>query len=58
MWFLRGCKISVQSLLASSVSAEKLGVILICLPLYITWSFLLATLNILSFFYRFCVLII
>jgi hypothetical protein len=39
---------SVQDLLAFRVSVEKSGVILIGLPLYVTWSFPLTALNILS----------
>ena len=58
MWFFRGCKISVEALLAFSVSVEKSGVILIGLPLYITWPFSLVAFNILSLFGRLCVLII
>jgi hypothetical protein len=54
----RGSKIPVQALLALRVSVEKLGIILIGLPLYVTCHFSLAAFNIPSFFRRFCVLII
>jgi hypothetical protein len=46
-FFFRGCKIPVQDVLASRVSVEKSGIILIGLPLYVTWPFSLATFNIL-----------
>jgi hypothetical protein len=36
LWIFRYCKISVEAHLAFRVSVEKLGVILIGLPLYIT----------------------
>ena len=39
-------RISIQVLLAFRVSMEKSGVILIVLPLYVTWPFSLAALNI------------
>ena len=45
-------------LLACRVSVEKMGIVLIDLPLYVTWHFSLADLNILSLFCRLCVLII
>jgi hypothetical protein len=41
LWSHRVCKISVQDLLAFRISVEKFGVILISLPLYITWPFFL-----------------
>jgi hypothetical protein len=50
----RGCKISVQALLAFRVDIEKLGLILIGLPLYVTESVSLAKFNIPSLFCRFC----
>jgi hypothetical protein len=49
---------SVQPLLAFRVFLEKSGVILIGLPLYVTWSFLLTTFNSLYLFCAFTVLII
>ena len=49
---------SAQDLLAFMVSGEKFGVILIGLPLYVTWPFSLAAFNILSLFSTFGVLII
>ena len=45
---LQVCMTSDQALLAFIVSVEKSGVILIGLPLYVTWSFSLAAFNILS----------
>jgi hypothetical protein len=51
------CITFVQDLLAFIVSGEKSGVILICLPLYVT-SFSLAAFNILFLFSAFFVLII
>ena len=56
--FLRVCITSVQDLLASIFSGEKFGVILIGLPLYVTWHFFLTAFNILSLFSTFVVLII
>jgi hypothetical protein len=47
-----------QALLAFNVSVEKSGVILIGLPLQVTWPLSLAAFNILSFFCAFSVLII
>ena len=47
---------SSQDLLAFMVSGEKSGVILIGLPLYVTWPFSLTAFNILSLFSRFGVL--
>ena len=55
---LRVCMTSVQAHLAFIVSGEKSGVILICLPLYVTWPFSLTAFNILSLFSAFGVLII
>ena len=49
---------SVQDFLAFIVSIEKSGVILIGLPLYVTWPFSVAALSALSLFYMFSVLII
>jgi hypothetical protein len=49
---------SDQALLAFIVSIEKSGVILIVLPLYVTWPFSLAAFNILSLFCAFSILII
>ena len=54
---LRVCMSSAQDLLAFIVSIEKSGVILIVLPLYVTWPFSLAAFNILSLFCVFSVLI-
>ena len=52
------CITSVQALLAFIVSGEKSGVILIGLPLYVTWPFFLAAFKILSLFCIFSVVII
>jgi hypothetical protein len=41
---------SVQAFLAFRVSVEKSGVILIGLPLYVTWPLLLTVFSILSLF--------
>jgi hypothetical protein len=41
------CMTSVQGLLAFNVSVEKCCIILLGLPLYITWPFPLTTFNIL-----------
>jgi hypothetical protein len=49
---------SVQDLLSFIVSVEKSGVILISLPLYVTWPFSLIAFHILSLFSAFGVLII
>jgi hypothetical protein len=49
---------SDQALLDFIVSVAKSGVILIGLPLYVTWLFSLAAFNILSLFCAFGVLII
>ena len=58
MGLFRGSKIPVQALLAFRVSVEKLGIILIGLPLYVTWPFPLVAFNIPSLFFTFSVLII
>jgi hypothetical protein len=58
LWSLRVCKLSVQDILAFRISVEKLVVILIHLPFYVTWPFSLTSFNILSLFYTFSVLII
>ena len=55
---LRVCMKFNQALLAFIVSIEKSGVILVFLPLYVTWSFSLAAFNILSLLSTFNVLII
>ena len=55
---LRVCMTSDQAFLAFIVSVEKSCVILIGLPLYVTWPFTLAALNILSLLCAFSVLII
>ena len=55
---LRVCMISVKDLLAFIVSGEKSGLILIGLPLYVTWPFPLIAFNTLSLFCAFGVLII
>ena len=55
---LRVCMTSVHDLLAFIVSGEKSCVILIGLPLYITWPFSLTAFSIISLFSAFCVLII
>ena len=55
---LRVCMSSDQALLAFIVSFEKSGVVLIGLPLYVTWPFLLAVFSILSLLCTFMVLII
>jgi hypothetical protein len=49
---------SAQDLLAFIVSGEKMGVIMIGLPLYVIWPFSLRAFNILSLFSAFGVLII
>ena len=49
---------SVQDFLAFRVSVKKSDVILIHLPLYVTWPFSLTSFNILSLFCAFSVLII
>ena len=57
-WSLSVCSTSIQDLQAFMVSTEKSGVILIGLPLYVTWPFSFAALKILPLFCMFCVLII
>jgi hypothetical protein len=54
--YLRICVTSLQDLLAFIVSGENSGVILIGLPLYVTWLFSLTAFNILSLFCAFGVL--
>ena len=49
---------SAQNLLAFIVYGEKSGVILVNLPLYVTWTFSLTDFNILSLFSIFGVLMI
>ena len=55
---LRVCMTSDQALLAFIVSVGKSGIILMGLPLYVTWPFFLVAFNIISLFYGFSVLII
>jgi hypothetical protein len=55
---LRVCMTSDQALLTFIVSVEKSGVILIGLPLHVTWPFFLTAFNIISLFCAFSVLII
>ena len=55
---LRVFMTSDQDLSAFIVSVEKPNIILIDLPLYVTWPFSLAAFNILSLFCAFSVLII
>ena len=55
---LRACMTSDQALLAFIVSVEKSGVILIGLPLYVTWPFFIAVYNNFSLYCVFSVLII
>ena len=55
---LRVCMTSDQSLLAFVASVEKFGIILIGLPLYVTWPFSLAAFKILSLLFEFSVLVI
>ena len=57
-WSLNVCITLDHDLLDFIVSNEKSGVILIGLPLYVTWSFSFAALNIFSLFCMFSVLII
>ena len=57
-WHLHICIMLDQDSLAFIVSIEKSGVILIGLPLFVTWPFSFAALNILSLFCMFSVLII
>jgi hypothetical protein len=49
---------SFLDLLTFGVSVEKTDVILISLPLYVTWPFSLTAFNILSLFCAFSILII
>ena len=56
-WSLNICKTSVQALLDFRISVEKSGVILIGLPLSVTWPFYLAMFNSLSLFCMVSVLI-
>ena len=58
LYSLRVCMTSDQALLAFVVSVEKSDVILIGLPLYVTWPFSLTAFNILSLLCAFNVLII
>jgi hypothetical protein len=58
LWSLRACMTSVQGLLAFRVSVEKSDVILIGMPLYVTWLFPFTAFNIISLFCTFSVLII
>ena len=58
VWSLRVYITYFQALLAFRVSIEKSGVILIGLPLYITWSFSLTAFNMLSLFCMLSVVII
>ena len=53
---LRVCMTSAQDLLAFIVSVEKSGVILIGLPLYVTWTFPLQLLHFFSTQYLYIVL--
>ena len=55
---LEVCMKSVQYSFAFRISAENSSVILIGLPLFVTWSSFLTAFNILSFFCTFSVLII
>jgi hypothetical protein len=55
---LRVCITSVQDLLALIDSGENSGIILLGLPLYVTWTFSLTAFNILCLFSAFVVLII
>jgi hypothetical protein len=52
LWFFRGCKISIQTLLAFRISVGKYDVILIGLPLYVTHPSSAAAFNIPSLFCR------
>jgi hypothetical protein len=58
LYSLRVCMTSDQALLAFIVSIGKSGIILMGLPLYVTWPFFLIAFNIISLFYGFSVLII
>ena len=60
-WHSRSLNVYIMldhALLAFIVSNEKAGVILISLPLYVTWPFSFAALKILSLLWMFSVLII
>jgi hypothetical protein len=57
LYSLMVCMISEQTLQAFSVSVEKSGVILIGLPLYVTWPVSFAAFNILYLFCELNVLI-
>jgi hypothetical protein len=58
LYYHRACMTFVQDLLAFRVSVEKSGVILIGLPLYVSWPFSLPALSSLSLSCTFSVLII
>jgi len=58
LWSLSTCIASAHDLLAFIVSGEKFGVILIVLPVYVTWPFSSSAFNILSLFCAFDVLTI
>jgi hypothetical protein len=58
LFYFRVWKTSFHALLAFRVFVEKSAVILSGLPLDVTWCFSLASFNVLSLFYIFCVLII
>ena len=58
LWSLNVCIMLDHYLVAFIVSTEKSGVILIGLPLCVTWPFSFAALNILSLLCMFSVLII
>ena len=58
LWSLNVCIMLDQDLLAFIVSIEKSGIFLIGMPLYVTWPFSFAALNILSLFFVVSVLII
>ena len=49
LWFLRGCKTSVQAPLDFIILGEKLSIILIVLLLYAAWPFALVAFNIFYF---------
>ena len=55
---LKVCMSSAQDILTFIVSGEKSGIILIGLPLYVTWPFPLISFNILSLYCAFGGLII
>ena len=58
LWFVLSWKISAQTPFTFWVSIEKLGTILVVMPLYVTCHFSLVAFNILSFLWRFCISII